>query len=92
VDAPTTLVVRYEDYIFSKAELLRVVADHVGWRLDESLVAQILAWADVVPAQEDAHQFVRQVRPGDHRRKLSRRTIWRINRLLRPALRLYGYR
>ena len=91
LDAPTTLVLRYEDYVFRKDAMLRVIADHVGWRLDDALVTQILTWADVVPEQEDPHRFVRQVTPGDHRRKLARRTIWRINRLLRPAMRLYGY-
>jgi hypothetical protein len=92
LDDPTTLVLRYEDYVFRKDAMLRAIAQHVGWRLDDALVTQVLAWADVVPEQEDPHQFVRQVSPGDHRRKLSRRTIWRINRLLRPSMRLYGYR
>jgi hypothetical protein len=92
VGAPTTLVLRYEDYVFRKDALLRAIADHVGWRLDDALITRILTWADVVPEEEDPQRFVRQVSPGDHRRKLARRTIWRINRLLRPAMRLYGYR
>jgi hypothetical protein len=92
LDTPTTLVLRYEDYVFRKEAMLRVIAQHVGWRLSDDVVTDILTWADVVPEEEDPHRFVRQVSPGDHRRKLSRRTIWRINRLLRPAMRLYGYR
>lgn len=89
---PTTLVLRYEDVIFDKAAMLRAIAAHVGWDLDDEFVRHVLGWADQRPDAEDPQAFVRQVTPGDHRRKLRRSTIVRINRLLRPTMKLFGYR
>jgi hypothetical protein len=88
---PTTLVVKYEDCIFKKDELLRVIAGHFGWHIDDEVIARILAWADVRPDQEDPESFIRQVTPGDHRHKLRRRTIAQLNRRLKDSMRLFGY-
>jgi hypothetical protein len=92
MSSPTTLLLRYEDVIFAKADMIRTIVSHVGWHADEELIGHILVWAEQQPEDEDPHRFVRQVTPGDHRRKLKWSTIARINRLLRPAMRLYGYR
>jgi hypothetical protein len=90
--SPSCLVVRYEDYIFRKDELLRAIATHFAWRIDDQIIAEILSWADVRPDREDPNNFIRQVTPGDHRNKLRRRTIARLNRRLRNSMRLFGYR
>src|ERR1019366_9332914 len=89
---PNTLVVKYEDYIFEKGALLRAIADHFGWTIDEMLIGLILEWADVRPDEENPVEFIRKVTPGDHREKLKRKTIRAMNFPLRPAMRLFGYR
>jgi hypothetical protein len=47
--------------------------------------------ANIVPMEEDPTAFVRQVTPGDHRKKLRQETIDKLNVLLAPALSCFGY-
>jgi hypothetical protein len=91
-ELPTTLVLKYEDYIFNKERLLHAIAGHFGWHVDDAVVAEILTWADVRPDQDDPTNFIRHVTPGDHRNKLRRRTISQLNRRFRDSMRLFGYR
>jgi hypothetical protein len=90
-DWPTLTVVKYEDYVFRKDELLDLLADRFRLRAPEQLKEKILAWADVRPAVEDQTAFVRKVTPGDHREKLRPETIAQLNEIVRPALELFGY-
>ncbi len=50
-----------------------------------------MGWADKVPAVEESHAFIRRVRPGDHREKLSAGVIAQLDGVLRPAMELFGY-
>ena len=86
-----TLVLKYEDYIFRKRELMRAIVANLGWKTDEILEDAILGWADVRPATEDSSAFIRRVSPGDHRDKLRAETISELTHLLRPVLNLFGY-
>ncbi len=86
-----TMVLKYEDYIFNKRELIGSIARQFGWTVDESMIANILHWADVRPATEDPQAFIRKVTPGDHREKLRPATIAGLNRMLRAAMRLLDY-
>jgi hypothetical protein len=87
-----TLVFRYEEVIMAKREWLRDIADHFGWaKPGEALLDDIMGWADVVPESEQPGQFVRRVRPGDHKEKLSRAVIARLDEILAPALSLFSY-
>jgi hypothetical protein len=88
---PTTKVLRYEDVVFDKRQLIGNIVTHFGWVVPEASVQNILSWADVRPAAEDPQAFIRQVTPGDHRRKLQRTTIARLGQLLWPAMNLLGY-
>jgi hypothetical protein len=91
VGMPSTLVLKYEDYIFRKGELISLIARWFGWYHDEELTRLILEWADVRPQREDPDAFIRRVTPGDHREKLRPATINTINAALRPAMELFGY-
>ncbi len=87
-----TRVFRYEDVIMAKREWLHDIAGHFGWAAPgEALLDAMMAWADVVPQRERPDQFVRRVRPGDHKKKLSRAVIARLDEILAPALGLFGY-
>jgi hypothetical protein len=91
VKSSTTKVVKYEDYIFKKRELIELMAAHFAWSVDEESIERIVRQVDVRPEVEDPHAFVRKVTPGDHREKLRPATIVRLNKLLRAAMRLLDY-
>jgi len=88
---PNTVVVKYEDVILRKAVLIEHLARHFGMQATQQDVADILEWADVLPAAEDPSAFVRQVLPGDHAKKLDRATIVKLNEQLSEVMRLFGY-
>lgn len=88
---PNLLVLKYEDVILRKPELIAQLARHFGMSAAPHQVAAILKWADVLPASEDPRAFVRQVRPGDHARKLDAATIANLNKILADAMQLFGY-
>lgn len=88
---PGLLVQRYEDVILAKRDWIRAMAAHFGWSAQPATVDAILAWADVVPAAEDPRAFVRRVRPGDHREKLSPAGIAAVERQLSGVWRDLGY-
>ena len=88
---PNTRMFRYEDVVFDKAGLIASIARHFGWDAPAEAVKRILSRVDVRPDKEDPQAFVRQVTPGDHRRKLERATIARLGELLWPAMNLLGY-
>jgi hypothetical protein len=89
--ASTTMLVKYEDYIFNKRQLICNIAQHFGWTIDEDSIVKILQWADIRPEKEDPRAFIRKVTPGDHREKLQPATIVRLNTLLLRAMRLLDY-
>jgi hypothetical protein len=88
---PDVRVLRYEDVIFDKPGWIRAIAEHFGWQTDETLIANILDWADVRPSEENPRAFVRRVTPGDFRDKLSDTVISATNKRLSPLWRELGY-
>ena len=88
---PNTLVLKYEDMILRKELLIGHLARHFGMRASPQDISDILGWADKIPAAEDPRAFVRQVLPGDHRKKLDDATIGRLNEHLSAAMHLFGY-
>lgn len=89
--ASTTLLLKYEDYIFNKRQLIYKIVEHFGWTVGEKSIVNILRWADIRPQTEDPQAFIRKVTPGDHREKLQPSTIAKLNLILRPAMRLFDY-
>jgi hypothetical protein len=82
---------RYEDVIFEKADWMRDVASFLNLEVTEAVVADIVRRQDVRPSSEDPSQHIRRVTPGDYREKLEVRTILRLNEILAPVLRRYGF-
>ena len=85
------LVLRYEDVIFNKSELLTILCAHFGWRLNEQDRADILHHVDIRPDKEDTAKFIRKVTPGDHIDKLKPATINAVNRVVKEAMDTYAY-
>ncbi len=88
---PSTTVLKYEDFIFDKGRLISTIAQQFGWSVDDELIHLILEWADIRPEREDPSAFIRQVTPGDHRKKLRDETIARLSDILHPAMELFAY-
>jgi hypothetical protein len=89
---PRLRVFRYEDVIFAKRQWVMDISAHFGWKPPSGAVLDgMMGWADVLPDAERADQFIRKVRPGDHKDKLSPVIIERLNAIMAPALALFGY-
>lgn len=91
LNSPLTLPLRYEEYIFQKKRLIHKVLAHFDLTMTKGAVETLLAQVDVVPGSEDAKKFVRNVIPGDHRRKLTPETIEKLDTKLKASLALYDY-
>jgi len=91
LDDPQMLVQRYEDVILAKPGWIRSIARHFGWVAEQQLVADIVGWADMVPEIEDPRAFIRRVRPGDGREKLSAAARQAVSRHLSGIWRELGY-
>jgi len=91
LESTSMTVVKYEEYIFQKPELIRLIARNFDMRVADAQITQIMGWADVRPTQEVPKQFIRRVTPGDHREKLRPETIRRLNQILKPAMDAFGY-
>lgn len=89
---PGMRVYRYEQAILDKGWFLRDACRHFGWQVTDHQVSLILGWADVMPEEEKPTQFVRKVRPGDHRDKLDDRTIAALNEIFAAELDAFDYR
>jgi hypothetical protein len=88
---PLLKLFRYEEVIMHKRVLLAEVSEHFGWPIDRQHMENILGWADVFPQSERPFELIRQVRPGDHREKLTAATIAELNRILAEPLHAFGY-
>lgn len=86
-----TLPLRYEEYIFTKKRMMRKILKHFDLEMNNAGIESILAVVDIVPESEDAKKFVRNVVPGDHRRKLKPETIAKLDRLLQASLTRFDY-
>jgi hypothetical protein len=86
-----TRVMKYEDFIPNKRVHIGQIAEFFGWNIDAQYVSLVLSWADVLPSEERPTEFVRKVTPGDHRDKLGRSTIDRLNELLETEMKEFGY-
>lgn len=83
---------RYEDIIDRKPEWLRDLAEFLEIEAAPEELDAIAVRHDLRPSQgECPDQHVRQVAPGDHRRKLRYRTILRLNAELSPQWQKFGY-
>ena len=88
---PNLRVDRYEDIVFDTDRWVRSVCEHLGWDVDDRLLAEVVARHDIVPAGEHEDRHIRRVRPGDHIDKLRPETIDRLNEIFAPFLDHYGY-
>jgi len=93
VSDPLTKIFKYEDVILNKRQWVADIAKHFGWDGGSpEFLDGMMSWADVVPSEERATEFIRKVTPGDHKDKLSREVIAELEADLAPCMRLFGYK
>lgn len=84
-------VMRYEDYIYNKMSLVNEVVEFFEWPIGKDRIAQIAANNDVIPEAEDKKAHIRQVHPGNYKKKLAAETIEQLNSLFEPELKKFNY-
>ena len=85
------LRLRYEDYVLKKIALVRRICDHLALNIREEDAASVAKAVHKIPDREDPYSHVRRALPGDHREKLQRKTIARLNKEFAPILERYNY-
>lgn len=88
---PRVLLLRYEELVTQLPTFLEELCEFLHVRLETEVHAGILAQAQPAPGKEDPRSKVRQVTPGDHRRKLREETIERLGEVFATHLERFGY-
>ena len=89
--APGALLSRYEDMVYRKKEWAQQVCDHFGWSCSKVSIVRAVTPFDVFPKEERPDQHVRQVHPGNYRRRLKPETVEALNTMFREELSFFGY-
>lgn len=83
---------RYEDVVFDKGRWLDEILAYLEVDLPRLARREIVTAEEIRPAAEDPARHVRQVTPGDHRRKLIPETIAVLDDIFGNVLDDWGYR
>ena len=84
------LLLRYEQMVTDFDSWINGLADYLNGDTDMETVAQIVSTANF-EVMENPHKHVRQVTPGDHKRKLRLETQQKMTEILADQLERYGY-
>ncbi len=82
---------RYEDVVFSKSSWFDEILEYLRLDLPAGVRKAMVERVDIVPESDRPDEHVRQVRPGDHRRKLKPETIEELNDIFGVTLKTWGY-
>ena len=91
VDSALVKIVRYEDIVFDKATLAHILCKWFSLEIESSKLERLVANFDVLPSNEQPLEHVRQVYPGDHKRKLSQETVEILNASFSPYFSRFNY-
>lgn len=70
-DLHETKIFRYEDIIYDKVNWVEDIVEYIGWDVPMTTVRTIGKQFDIIPNKENTSKHVRQVHPGNYRKKLS---------------------
>lgn len=87
----SVLRMKYENVVFNKHSMIKDICDHCDLAVDEASIDKIVNRINIIPSSENPRAFIRQVSPGDHKRKLSTETIAELNRILHDVIAVFGY-
>jgi hypothetical protein len=84
------LFLKYEDMVTDFPTWLNEIFKHLQMTPSEQLIKELIEGA-IFEVKEDIYSHKRQVKPGDHRRKLQVNTIKQLNLQLQDILEIYGW-
>jgi hypothetical protein len=85
------LVLRYEDFVYDKVRLAKDICSWCGLNIPEERVREFAAAYSAIPKIDEPCAHIRQVHPGDHKRKLRPDTIAVLNASLANFLDAFSY-
>lgn len=84
-------VYRYEDVIYSKEVWLRDLIKKLSLKEMDSEIKAAAARADIIPEAENESKHIRQVHPGNYKKKLAKKTVDILNSYFRDFMSEFGY-
>lgn len=91
LDNSAVKILRYEDVVFDKLSLARTIRDWFSLDINSTRLNELVEPFNVFPMDERPHEHIRQVHPGDHKRKLQPATIEILNAALEKFIRRFDY-
>lgn len=91
LDRGNVRIFRYEDIIFEKFKFAHDICELFSLDIKPDRLNEIVAPFDVRRSAEIPTEHIRQVDPGDHRRKLQASTIEFLNVAFRGFMQKFGY-
>jgi hypothetical protein len=82
---------RYEDVIYEKPAWIANMCSYFGWAIPTAVIEEIAKRHDIIPMAEDDNQHIRQVHPGNYKKKLASDTITELTDYFSDTLDFYGY-
>lgn len=84
-------IIRYEDIIYDKLQLVKRLCGAFNTPLPDGKMQEIADIFDSIPNCERQSEHIRQVHPGDHRRKLQSQTIEVLDKVMKDFIRMFDY-
>lgn len=81
----------YEDIFFNKQEFLQKIFEHFNIIVETQNINLVAKKNDIIPLEEDKSKHIRKGFPGDHRDKLTKDTIDKLNLIFSDVAEFYGY-
>lgn len=91
VGHPSVLIVTYEEMIANYGAWLDKIIKHAGFTPTPEAVTRYIGSAPRPKKSENPDRHIRQITPGDHRRKLRPETINELNLRFADSLKAFGY-
>lgn len=91
LDGKKVKIYRYEDVIYNKNEWMSDVLDFLEIEKVPTLIKKVVQQFDVIPSSENEADHIRQVHPGNYKKKLSSETIELITVSASNFLKAFNY-
>jgi hypothetical protein len=91
LDNENVRIIRYEDIIFEKFKFAQNICELFSLDIKPDRLKEIIAPFDIRRSAEIPTEHIRQIDPGDYRRKLQASTIEFLNIAFRDVMQKFGY-
>jgi hypothetical protein len=91
IDDSAVKILRYEDFVFDKLALASTICNWFSLDINSTGLNELVRPFDIFPTDDKPHEHIRQVRPGDYKRKLQSASIEILNAILEKFIRRFDY-